>query len=99
MYAQKLLPHQMSQTEVDDVVAAVTPKMIEKSWLIGTPDEVSAQLVPFVAAGANYIAPSDLAPAVLEVEEQEGAMGRMIELAAALKRDASLGAGLAPAKA
>ena len=96
MYAQKLLPHQMSEAEVDEVVAAVTPKMIEKSWLIGTPDEVSAQLVPFVAAGANYIAPSDLAPAVLDIEEQEGALERMIELAGALKRDASLGSSRSP---
>lgn len=89
-YALKLLPHQMSETEVNDVVAAVTPTMIEKSWLIGTPDEVSAQLMPYVAGGANYIAPSDLAPAALDLDEQDGAMKRMIELAAALKRDASL---------
>lgn len=85
MYALKLLPHQMSQAEVDDVVAGVTPKMIEKSWLIGTPAEVAAELHEWVLAGANYIAPSDLAPAVLEVDEQPGAMTRMIELASHLK--------------
>jgi phthiodiolone/phenolphthiodiolone dimycocerosates ketoreductase len=84
-YAMKLLPHQMSQAEVDDVVAAVTPEMIEKSWIIGTPAEVAAQLKPWAEAGANYIAPSDLAPAVLELHEQEGAMGRMIELCGHLK--------------
>lgn len=85
MYALKLLPHQMSQAEVDDVVAGVTPKMIEKSWLIGTPAEVAAELREWVLAGANYIAPSDLAPAVLEVDEQPGVMTRMIELASHLK--------------
>lgn len=85
MYALKLLPHQMSRAEVDDVVAAVTPKMIEKSWLIGTPADVAAQLHDWVIAGANYIAPSDLAPAVLEAEEQPGVTARMIELAAQLK--------------
>jgi len=85
MYALKLLPHQMSQAEVDDVVAGVTPKMIEKSWLIGTPAEVAAELHQWVLAGANYIAPSDLAPAVLEIDEQPGAMNRMIELASHLK--------------
>ena len=62
MYALKLLPHQMSQAEVDDVVAAVTPKMIEKSWLIGTPAEVAAELHQWVLAGANYIALSDPRP-------------------------------------
>lgn len=85
MYALKLLPHQMSRAEVDDVVAAVTPKMIEKSWMIGTPAEVAAELDEWVDAGANYIAPSDLAPAVLEVDEQADAMARMIELASHLK--------------
>lgn len=84
-YAMKLLPHQMSRAEVDDVVARVTPEMVERSWMIGTPAEVAAQLKPWVEAGANYIAPSDLAPAVLEPEEQEGVMGRMIELCACLK--------------
>jgi phthiodiolone/phenolphthiodiolone dimycocerosates ketoreductase len=85
MYAIKLQPHQMSRAEVDEVVDAVTPAMIEKSWLIGTPSEVAAQLRPWVEAGANYIAPSDLAPAVLEAEEQQGAMARMVELGAELK--------------
>ena len=84
-YALRMLPHAMSQAEVDDVVAKVTPAMIEKSWLAGTPEEVADQLRPWVEAGADYIAPSDLAPAVLEAHEQEGALRRMIELCAHLK--------------
>jgi|SRR5580693_1093823 phthiodiolone/phenolphthiodiolone dimycocerosates ketoreductase len=79
-YALKMLPHQMSRAEVDDVVARVTPKMIEKSWLIGTPEEVAAQLRPWVEAGADYIAPSDLAPAIMEPEEQPEVFQTMIEL-------------------
>ena len=84
-YALRMLPHAMSQGEVDEVVAQVKPEMIEKSWLIGTPAEIAAQLRPWVEAGADYIAPSDLAPAVLEPEEQEGATRRMIELCGHLK--------------
>jgi phthiodiolone/phenolphthiodiolone dimycocerosates ketoreductase len=84
-YALKMLPHQMSRAEVDEVVAGVTPKMIEKSWLIGTPEEVAAQLRPWVEAGADYIAPSDLAPAVMEPEEQPEVFQTMIELCAQLK--------------
>lgn len=85
MYALKLLPHQMSRAEVDDVVAGVTPRMIEKSWFIGTPAEVAAELSKWVVAGRNYIAPSDLAPAVLELDEQQGVSARMISLASHLK--------------
>jgi phthiodiolone/phenolphthiodiolone dimycocerosates ketoreductase len=84
-YALRMLPHAMSQAEVDDIVAQVKPEMIEKSWFIGTPQEIAAQLQPWVEAGADYIAPSDLAPAVLEADEQEGAVARMVELCAALK--------------
>jgi phthiodiolone/phenolphthiodiolone dimycocerosates ketoreductase len=96
-YALRMLPHQMSQTEVDDIVAQVTPKMIEKSWLIGTPEEVAAQLQPWVDAGADYIAPSDLAPAIMEPEEQPEVFATMIELCAELKGAAI--PALAPADA
>jgi phthiodiolone/phenolphthiodiolone dimycocerosates ketoreductase len=84
-YALRMLPHQMSRAEVDDIVAAVTPSMIEKSWLIGTPEEIAAQLQPWVDAGASYIAPSDLAPAIMEPDEQPEVFETMIELCAQLK--------------
>ncbi|TPG32446.1 LLM class flavin-dependent oxidoreductase [Mycolicibacterium hodleri] len=85
-YAMRLLPHQLSQAEVDNIVAAVTPKMIEKSWIMGTPEEIAAQLQPWVDAGANYIAPSDLAPSILEPDEQPDAFRRMVDVCAHLKR-------------
>jgi phthiodiolone/phenolphthiodiolone dimycocerosates ketoreductase len=84
-YAVKMLPHSMSREEVDDIVARVPKEMVEKSWLIGTPAEVAAQLQPFVEAGATYIAPSDLAPAVMEPEEQQRVAERTLELCAHLK--------------
>ncbi|MCV7412318.1 LLM class flavin-dependent oxidoreductase [Mycobacterium florentinum] len=84
-YALRMLPHQMSRAEVDDVVARVTPEMIEKSWLMGTPEEVAAQLRPWVDAGADYIAPSDLAPSIMEPEEQPEVLAAMIELCAQLR--------------
>ena len=84
-YAMKLLPQSMSRTEVDEVVAKVTPEMIEKSWIIGTPAEVAEQHRPWIEAGANYIAPSDLAPAVFEPEEQEAVLARTVEFCGHLK--------------
>jgi phthiodiolone/phenolphthiodiolone dimycocerosates ketoreductase len=84
-YAKNMIPQAMSRDEVDAVVAKVTPEMIEKSWIIGTPAEVALQFRPWIEAGCNYIAPSDLAPAVFEPEEQKGVLNRMIELCAHLK--------------
>lgn len=68
--------------------------MSEKSWLIGTPEEVAAQLRPRVEAGADYIAPSDLAPAIMEPEEQPEVFQTMIDLCAQqhLGADAAIGA-------
>jgi phthiodiolone/phenolphthiodiolone dimycocerosates ketoreductase len=93
MYALKLLPHQMSRAEVDEIVAAVQPSMIEKSWLVGTPAEVATELGRWVAAGANYIAPSDLAPAVFDADEQPAVMERMFALCANLKSLTTVGSG------
>jgi phthiodiolone/phenolphthiodiolone dimycocerosates ketoreductase len=84
-YALRMLPHAMSQAEVDDIVAQVKPEMIEKSWLIGTPAEIAEQLQPWIDAGADYIAPSDLAPAVVEPEEQPDTVRRMIEICGHVK--------------
>ncbi len=94
-YALRMLPHQMSQAEVDDMVARVTPAMVEKSWLIGTPEEIAAQLRPCVEAGADFIAPSELAPAIMEPEEQPEAFKTMIELCTHLHADnaAAIAAG------
>jgi phthiodiolone/phenolphthiodiolone dimycocerosates ketoreductase len=84
-YALRMLPHAMTQAEVDHVVEQVTPTMIEKSYFVGTPAEIAAQLRPWVEAGADFIAPSDLAPAVFKPEEQEAVMGRIIDLCGHLK--------------
>ena len=81
-YALRMPPHQMSRAEVDDVVARVTPEMIEKPWLIGTPEEVAAQLQPWVDAGADYLATSDLA--IFEPEEQPAVLQTMLDFCSQL---------------
>jgi phthiodiolone/phenolphthiodiolone dimycocerosates ketoreductase len=84
-YALRMLPHAMSRAEVDDVVAQVTPTMIEKSYFVGTPADVAEQLHPWVDAGADYMAFSDMAPAVFGPEDQEAVMRRMVELCGHMK--------------
>lgn len=84
-YALRMLPHTMSHAEVDDIVAKVTLTMIEKSYFVGTPSEVAEQLRPWADAGAEYMAFSDIAPAVFAPEEQEGVMRRTLQLCGHLK--------------
>jgi phthiodiolone/phenolphthiodiolone dimycocerosates ketoreductase len=84
-YALRMLPHAMTEAEVNDVVAQVTPTMIEKSYIAGTPAEVAEQMRPWVEAGADYMAFSDMGPAVFAPEEQDGVMRRMLELCGHMK--------------
>jgi phthiodiolone/phenolphthiodiolone dimycocerosates ketoreductase len=84
-YAMRLLPHAMSRAEVDEIVAKVTPEMIEKSFFLGTPAEVAAQLRPYVEAGADFMAVGDLSGAALGPEDTEHCLQLTIEACAHLK--------------
>jgi phthiodiolone/phenolphthiodiolone dimycocerosates ketoreductase len=54
---------------------------------------VAAQSRPWVEAGADYIAPSDLAPAIMEPEEQPEVFATMIELCAQLRTSSNAPVG------
>ena len=50
----------MTPEEAQDVISRVTPEMVRKSFLVGTPEEVADQILPYVEAGMNLMAPADL---------------------------------------
>jgi phthiodiolone/phenolphthiodiolone dimycocerosates ketoreductase len=84
-YAMKLLPQNVSAEEADDVVARVPREMTEKSYIAGTPQQAAAQLQDYVDAGATWMCIIDVLPFVLPPEEIPAALGRSLEVAAALK--------------
>jgi phthiodiolone/phenolphthiodiolone dimycocerosates ketoreductase len=43
-YSLKLLPYDWSREQVDGIVNQVTPEMVRKSFVIGTPEEVAAEV-------------------------------------------------------
>ena len=59
-YALDLLPSTVTLAEAHDVIARVTPEMLEKSFFIGTPEQVASQIAQFVEAGVNLIIPADM---------------------------------------
>jgi phthiodiolone/phenolphthiodiolone dimycocerosates ketoreductase len=59
-YALNLLPCSVTPEEAEDVISRVTPEMVRKSFLVGTPEEVADQILPYVDAGMNLMAPADL---------------------------------------
>lgn len=84
-YAIRLLPHKMSQADVDEVLGNVSREMVEKAFIIGTPDTVAAELQRYIDAGVTRIHPGNCASIVLGPSEAEAAVSADIELLRLLK--------------
>jgi phthiodiolone/phenolphthiodiolone dimycocerosates ketoreductase len=71
-YAQQLLPLELTQQDVDAVLAKVTPAMMEVSQPYGDPKEIAAAIQGYVDAGATHISVVDcvamLTPDLADVE-------------------------------
>jgi phthiodiolone/phenolphthiodiolone dimycocerosates ketoreductase len=61
-YALKCLPSTVSAEEANSIISRVTPEMVRKSFLHGTPEQVAEQIAPYVDAGMNLMAPADCSP-------------------------------------
>ncbi len=84
-YALRLLPAQMSEPEVDAILAGVRREHVEKCALWGTPAEIAARIRPYIEAGANFVGCCDLYPPVGGIAEAERSIGRLFELNRLLK--------------
>jgi phthiodiolone/phenolphthiodiolone dimycocerosates ketoreductase len=84
-YAMRLLPHKMSPADIDDVLSKVSREMVEKTFIIGTPDVVAAELQRHIDAGVTRIKPGNCASVVLGPSEAEAAIAADIELLRRLK--------------
>lgn len=89
-YAMKLLPIRWSAEEVAKVTADIPREAIEKSFFIGTPEKVAADLQAYVDAGVTWAMMADVMPFVLDIDEAAEAGRRAVEVCAILKgRDPS----------
>jgi phthiodiolone/phenolphthiodiolone dimycocerosates ketoreductase len=84
-YAIKYRPHSQSPREIDAILAQCPRPRVAKSFITGTPKEVAEKLRPFIAGGANFIAPLDMSAAVLPLDQHPRVMERVIEICALLK--------------
>lgn len=85
-YAMKLLPIRWSAEEVAEVVKDIPREMIEKSFLIGTPEQVGERLRAYVEAGVTWVMALDMMPFVVQPEELPAVMARSIKVCEILKR-------------
>jgi phthiodiolone/phenolphthiodiolone dimycocerosates ketoreductase len=93
-YFMHFLPYDTDQSFIDDVLAKTTREHVTKCWLCGTPEEVAAQVQPYIDAGADWVCPMDYMPLVLEASEAEAAFGRSIELCGLIKAGQPSAAGV-----
>jgi phthiodiolone/phenolphthiodiolone dimycocerosates ketoreductase len=84
-YSTKLLPAQLSQSEINRIVDQVTPERVERSYIVGTPAEAAEEVAAYIEAGATFIAPFDMCAAALRPDEQEDAVSRMLEVCGIIK--------------
>lgn len=93
-YALKAIPTQWTRHECEEIVAKVSPAMIEKSIFAGSPTQVARQISEYIDAGATHVAVWDFAPMVRPIEDAPAATARSLELCRLLKGGASASGGL-----
>jgi phthiodiolone/phenolphthiodiolone dimycocerosates ketoreductase len=69
-YAVNMKPNSTPADEVNEIVANVTPEMVRKTFFYGTPDEIAAEIKPFVEQGASLNLIADVSALVLPVDPE-----------------------------
>ena len=67
-YAFKMLPGSMTRSELLAITDRVPPEMVRKTFFYGTPEEVAAEIKPFVEAGADRHLVADVSGLIVETD-------------------------------
>jgi phthiodiolone/phenolphthiodiolone dimycocerosates ketoreductase len=78
------------------VTADIPREAVEKSFFIGTPEKVAADLQAYVDAGVTWAMMADVMPFVLDIDEAAEAGRRAVEVCAILKGRDSSSSAVAP---
>jgi len=87
-FSTKMLPSWTSAEEAQSIIDRVSPEMVRKSYFVGTPGDVAAQLQPFVEAGTTWVGITDYMPMTLPLGAGQQAIERSIELLGLVKQRA-----------
>ena len=85
-FSTKLIPSKITPDEAQAIVDRVSPEMVRKAYLCGTPAEVVDQLQPFIDAGTTWVGITDYVPFALQFEQAQAAIERSIHVLRALKQ-------------
>jgi phthiodiolone/phenolphthiodiolone dimycocerosates ketoreductase len=70
-YALHMRPNSMTLDDLKSVTDRVTPEMVRKTFFYGTPDDIAAEIKPFVEQGATINLIADFAPMLMPVVPEE----------------------------
>jgi phthiodiolone/phenolphthiodiolone dimycocerosates ketoreductase len=84
-YPLHVCPAEITDGEVQAILAKVSRTMVEKSFLCGTPADAAKALQPYVEAGATHVGVCDLLPLSTGLEEAMASIGRLLDICEALK--------------
>jgi phthiodiolone/phenolphthiodiolone dimycocerosates ketoreductase len=84
-YAFDMLPGSMSKEEILKITDQVSPEMVRKTFFYGTPEEVAAEIRPFVEAGADRHLIADVSALIVETDpvgaiKQLGEICRLVKI-------------------
>jgi phthiodiolone/phenolphthiodiolone dimycocerosates ketoreductase len=79
-YAANLEPMKWSAQETGAAIERVTDEMVRRSWFIGAPEKVAADLKAYQEAGISWIHLSDLLPLAIDIPPGETPMDRTYEV-------------------
>jgi phthiodiolone/phenolphthiodiolone dimycocerosates ketoreductase len=84
-YALHMTPTDYDEGKLNDLLATVPDAMVEKSFLRGTPQEIGSVLATYVEAGATLVAPGDLLPIALDLEDGASSVQRLLAICRELR--------------
>jgi phthiodiolone/phenolphthiodiolone dimycocerosates ketoreductase len=67
-YAFDMLPGSMTKEEILEITDQVEPEMVRKTFFYGTPEEVAAEIRPYVEAGADRHLIADVSGLIVETD-------------------------------
>jgi phthiodiolone/phenolphthiodiolone dimycocerosates ketoreductase len=84
-YAFDMLPGSMTKSEILAITDRVPPEMVRKTFFYGTPEEVAAEIRPYVEQGADRHLVADVSGLIIETDPV-GAIRQMGEICRLIKQ-------------
>ena len=87
-YAFDMIPGSMSREEILAITDRVTPEMVRRTFFHGTPEEIAAEIRPFVEQGADRHLIADVSGLIVETDPA-GAIRRLGDICRLLEQPAA----------